>query len=640
MSTVPSAATLVVALLLARGGDPPDGVTFSEHVAPIVFRSCVPCHREGESGPFPLLSYEDVARRAGQIAEVTASRYMPPWMPPPGHIAFVGDRSLTDEEIATFRRWIEAGKPAGDPALLPEVPPATGGWYLGEPDLVVTMAEPYVVPAEGVDVYRNFVIPIPVDGTRYVEALDLHPGNKRVAHHGVLRIDRTRASRELDAQDDEPGFPGLDLAQTESPDGHVLGWTPGRVPLRSPAGKAWTLEPDTDLIVQLHMVPSGKPEPIQPALGFYFTDQPPTTRMMVLTLRNDDIDIPAGERAYVAEDSLTLVADVTLTRIGPHAHYLGKRCEAFAVAPDGTRTDLLLIEDWDFNWQDVYEYVEPIRLAKGSRVTMRWTFDNSAGNPRNPQVPPQRVTVGNRSQDEMATLSLQLEIASGADRRALMESEWRHRIERNPENWVSRLNLGAMLARSGRFQEAAEHLRAGLAYQPSNVELLTNLGAVLASLGQMDEARRHLETALRLSPAHPGLRLNLARVEEFESHWEAAADHYRAAIASSPRDAAPQRGLGGVMVRLQRLPEAAAAYALARTLDPTDHASCYQLGRISFRLGNLPQATDAFLAGLAIHPLPEAHEDLARVYRARGMQAEAREQAEAARRLSASQRSK
>src|SRR5262245_19960704 len=187
-----SPALLAALVGLGQGRDAPTGeVTFSELVAPIVYRSCLPCHRAGESAPFQLLEYPEVAKRARQIVQVTGDRYMPPWLQSAGHGEFAGDRSLSDEEIATIARWFEAGAPEGDPAKLPPAPKATAGWQLGEPDLVLTMPEPFVLSEEGLDVFRNFVLPVPVDRARYVEAVELRPGNKRVVHHAVMRVDRT-----------------------------------------------------------------------------------------------------------------------------------------------------------------------------------------------------------------------------------------------------------------------------------------------------------------------------------------------------------------------------------------------------------------------------------------------------------------
>ena len=617
-----------------RAGAAPDEVTFSEHVAPIVFRNCLPCHRTGESAPFQLLTYEEVAKRGRQIVDVTGRRYMPPWLPTPGHGKFAGDRSLSEEEIATIARWVEAGAPEGDPAKLPPVPPATGGWQLGEPDVVLTMSEPFVLQEEGTDVFRNFVLPVPVDRTRYVEGIELRPGNKRVVHHAVLRIDRTNASRELDAEDAEPGFGGMDLAMTESPGGRFLGWAPGRAPFREADGMAWALRPGSDLVVQLHMLPTGKPEPIQISVGLYFTEKRPTKELMLVLLRNDEIDIPPGEREYVVEDSLTLPVGVTLTKISPHAHYLGKRMEGVAELPDGTRKDLILIEDWDFNWQDVYQYETPIVLPKGTQLFMRYTFDNSAENPRNPHSPPERVRVGNRSSDEMATLGLQLTIEKPADKNLLLEASWRRRVEELPEHWLPRLNLGAILADEGRFEEAAEQLRRGVELDPTSVELHMNLGAVLAQLKQFPEARAQLEEALRRKPDHPDVHYVFAGLEERLGRWDEVVRHYRVVLASSPRDVRSQRGLGSALMQLDRLSEAAAAFEQALALDPNDYESYYQLGRIAFRQDRLEDATAAFSKGLEIHPLAEAHADLARVYRARGMRAEAKQHSEEARRLS------
>jgi len=613
-------------------------VTFSEHVAPIVFQRCLPCHREGESAPFQLLEHAEVARRARQIAEVTRSRFMPPWLPSPEHGAFADSRRLSDAELDTLQRWVASGAPAGDPARLPPVPPAVEGWQLGEPDLVLTMPASFLVPAEGLDVFRNFVLPIPVERLRFVEAVELRPGNKRVVHHGVMKVDRTSSARALDAEDAEPGFPGMEMGLAESPGGQYLGWTPGKVPHRAADGMGWTLEPGSDLVVQLHLVPTGKPEPIQVAVGLHFTDAPPSRKLMMLRLRDDDIDIPPGAPAHVLEDSVVLPAPAALTMLYPHVHWLGKRIEVLADLPDGRREVLLLIEDWDFNWQDEYRCATPVALPAGTRLTMRYTLDNSSANLRNPSSPPVRVRAGNRSTDEMATLTLQLLTESVEDRRSLAEAVARHRVERYPGAWAARLNLGAVLAERGAFEEAATHLRAGLGVEPDNVELQMNLGAVLASLGQLPEAQACLEQALRLSPGNPHVHANLAQLEGMRGRWSEAARHHRAVLAANPRDARAQRGLGAALLRLERFAEATSAFEQALALDPRDFQAHYQLGKLAFRANRLEDATRHFLAGLELQPLPEAHLDLARVYAARGMSAEAERHREAAQRLGGAQR--
>jgi len=643
MDARPLSALVLGCLGAVHAASPPppgdgDEVTYSEHVAPILFRSCLPCHREGESAPFALEDYASAQKRAGQIARVTSSRYMPPWLPTPGHGDFEGSRRLGDDEVATLARWAEAGAPEGDPARLPPLPPAAEGWQLGTPDLVVTLPEPWVVPAEGLDVWRNFVVPIPVDRRRFVEGVELRPGNKRVVHHAVIRVDRTSSSRDLDEREPGAGFEGMDLPLSEAPGGQFLGWTPGRLPRRAPAGLGWTLDPGTDLVVQLHMLPTGKPEPIQFSVGFFFTDVPPTNQLMVLRLRNDRIDIPPGEAEYVVEDTLDLGADVLVTKIYPHAHFLGKRVETFGLLPDGRREDLIRIDDWDFNWQDEYQYATPVRLPRGTRLTMRITFDNSGENPRNPHVPPIRVRSGNSSLDEMATVTLQVLTESGEARNALREAACRHRVEESPDSWAARLNLGAILAERGRFREAAEELRAGLALEPGSVDLHRNLGGVLASLNDPDGARRCFEEALRLAPGDPEVHANLALLEGALGHWEEAARHFRAVLEKNAQDGRALRGLATALARLERLDEAREVLERAVTLDPRDAQAQALRGTIALRQQRLEDATQAFLASLEAHPSPEVHLQLARVYAARGMRAEAERHQEEAKRLAAKKR--
>src|SRR5262245_51014813 len=230
--------------------------TFSKDIAPIVFARCAGCHRPGEIGPFSLLSYADVRQRLTQIADVTSRRIMPPWKPERGHEAFLDDRSLRDDELRLLQQWLAQGAIEGDPRDLPTLPDTTSGWQLGAPDVIVGMPEPFLVPADGPDVFRTFVIPIPTTTARYVRAVEFRPGNARAVHHANFGIDRTRSSRRLDQQDPEPGYPGGMVPEAGYPPGHMLGWTPGQRPRPSPDGMPWRLERESDLVVQLHMRPT------------------------------------------------------------------------------------------------------------------------------------------------------------------------------------------------------------------------------------------------------------------------------------------------------------------------------------------------------------------------------------------------
>ena len=234
-------------------------VTFSKDVAPVVFQHCTPCHRPGEIGPFSLQTYRDVRQRMTLVADTTKRRAMPPWKPESAHGVFVDDRSLTAEQIQLVQDWVAQGAPEGDPKDLQPIPVFVEGWRLGTPDVVVTMAQPYTLRPDGPDLFRTFVLPIPTSGARYVRAIEFRPGNGRGVHHANIGVDRTRSSRRLDAEDSEPGYVGGMVQDAAYPPGHLLGWTPGQQPRPSPEGTAWRLEADSDLVVQLHLQPTGKP---------------------------------------------------------------------------------------------------------------------------------------------------------------------------------------------------------------------------------------------------------------------------------------------------------------------------------------------------------------------------------------------
>jgi mono/diheme cytochrome c family protein len=407
------AASIVLAVCIsgsfaaaeASGSEP---VTFNKHVAPIVFEQCAACHRPGEVAPFSLLTYEDVRKRAKQIAVMTADRLMPPWKSVEGHGQFVDERRLSGEQIELIARWVEQGAVEGAAADLPAAPVFSDGWKLGEPDLVVTMPEPYEVPAEGPDIYRNFVFSLAVPEGKYIKAVEYRPGNRRVVHHAALALDTAGIARRQDEADPAPGFKGgLNIPGRLFP-GSLAAWTPGRDPMPLPEGFSLPWEKGADLILQLHLHPSGKPETDQSSVGFYFTDQPPRRSMADLVLIDQKIDIPPGERAYRTRDELTLPIDVEAFGVFPHMHLIGRELKLTARPPEGDPISLLWINDWDFNWQNFYQYAEPVKLPAGTRLLMEALHDNSAENFRNPSNPPIRVTWGEETTNEMSVAILQL----------------------------------------------------------------------------------------------------------------------------------------------------------------------------------------------------------------------------------------
>jgi tetratricopeptide (TPR) repeat protein len=596
-----AAALLLVACAACRPRGAParaergtENVTFNRDIAPLVHRSCAPCHRPGEAGPFSLLTYEDVRKRAPQIGKVTGSRYMPPWPPEPGYGDFVGDRRLRDEEVALLRRWVESGALQGAPSESPPPPRFPEGWQLGSPDMVLRAAEPYTVPAEGTDVFRNLVLEVPVPGPRYVRAMELRPGDKRVVHHANVLVDRTGSARRQDARDAGPGFSGMDVeleSPSFEPDSHFLFWKPGTAAVAEPADMAWRVDPATDLVLNLHLQPSGKPEVIQPALGLYFTDLAPTRFPMLVQLEHDGaLDIPAGQQDFVVTDHYDLPVDVEVLGVYPHAHYLGRDVKGWATLPDGRREWLIWIRDWDLDWQAVYRYRKPIALPRGSRIEMRVRYDNSARNPRNPSDPPRRVRAGNRSSDEMGHLWLQLLPRAPADRLLLQEALMRRRLEKYPGDYLAHANLASVLEARGRAGEALGEYRRALEARPGSALVLNNVGALLQSMRRDAEALTAYRDAVRADPAYANARYNLGNALAARGAFAEAIPHFREAARLHPEDAGALSNLGGALLAAGRPEEAEAALERAVALDPRSLNARFNLAKALLARGRTREA--------------------------------------------------
>jgi hypothetical protein len=396
----------------------PPAPTFSHDVAPLLYQRCANCHHSGGVAPFALTSYTDAAKRARLVAEVTAKHYMPPWLPT--EPAFQHQMKLTAPEIALLGRWAEAGAPEGDPRATPAPPQFTEGWTIGKPDLEAEMPAAFDVAAEGPDLYQCFVIHAPSPRDRWVRALDIHPGNRRVVHHVILFQDTTRTARQRDTGGGYScfGTPGFLPARG------LGGWTPGALPARNPDDIPELLHAGADLVLQIHYHPTGKPETDRTRLALYFTDQAPKRRLMDIPLGSSRIDIPPGERAYKVTDHFTVPVDVDAIGVIPHAHYVCRSMYAYAVLPGGERRTLLRIPEWNFNWQQQYRYAAPIRLPEDTDVVMEFTYDNSDANPHNPNHPPARVRWGPGTTDEMAGLHIEVVPVDASDADELSQSLW------------------------------------------------------------------------------------------------------------------------------------------------------------------------------------------------------------------------
>ena len=542
---------------------------------------------------------------------------MPPWLPEPGYGDFVGERRLTDAQIRSdrsvgSRRALRKARRRAPRRLQP----LTTEWALGPPDLVIRAAKPFALPADGPDVFWNFILSPPIPATRYVKAVEIRPGNARV-HHSNLLVDRTRSTRRQETVAGE-GFPGMDLTletDTFDPDSHFLFWKPGGTPRVEPDGMAWRLDPGNDLVLNTHMQPSGRPEMVQPSVGLYFTDKPPDKRPMLVKLENDRaLDIPPGARDFLVSDDFQLPLDVDVLAVYPHAHYLGELLEAFATLPDGSRRWLIRIPRWDVNWQAVYQYRTPVFLPKGTVVSMRFHYDNSAANPRNPNSPPKRVVGGNQSTDEMGHFWMQVLVRGNGDGRpVLQESLMRHRLDRYPDDAPSLLSLGALLLSRNQSAAAITYLSDALRLAPEDAQGWNNYGAALQAEGRVDEAIEQFRHALRIQPDYPNARFNLANGLLAEGKLPEAAAGFRLVLAAVPGDRAARAQLSAALAAMGDAAAARGEFSSAAdnyrelvALEPLNADLRNNFGIILAKLGDLTGALDQFEAALRADPAHQA----------------------------------
>jgi len=641
MLAAAAGAAIVAVLALRDGGRPdepassyvprpPGTLSFNVDIAPIVHRRCAPCHRPGEPAPFDLLTYEDVESHAKQILDVTSSGFMPPWPLAPGKLRFVGERRLTPDEKGMIRQWVEEGAARGDDAAEPVPPTFTEGWQLGEPDLVLEMSEAYPMPAGGRDVFRNFVIPTGLDRTRWVQALEFRPGTPRAVHHADILVDRTGRSRFHDQRDPGPGFDGMLNSSAEYPDGQFLGWAPGKMTRRLPEEISWRLDPGTDMIVQLHLQPTGKPEAVRSKIGLYFAEGRATRTAVMLRLGPRTIDVPAGESDYVTEDSYVLPVDVDVLSLVPHAHYLGHDMRGWAVLPDGTRVDLLHIPDWDFNWQDEYRLAEPLSLPAGTTLFMRFTFDNSSANVRNPNDPPQRVVFGPRTSNEMGDLWIQVLSVDERQRTILAEDFGRKErdahiacyekmIANDPQDVSVRYELGEMLTKLGRPEQAIEQFVRALEIDPDHVPTHAALGILLHDQGRFDEAEAHFRQAIAGMPELAEAHFNLGQTLLLQGRLDEALDEYKTALELQPEFAPAEHHVGEVLRMRGDLDGALRAYLRALEIDPGYAQAHNNVGSILASRGDLDGALEHFQRAVELDPnYAQAYNNLGMALAAKG----------------------
>ena len=423
------------------------------------------------------------------------------------------------------------------------------------------------------------------------------------------------------------------------PDSHFLFWKPDTPALLEAEGMPWRLDAGNDLVLNMHLKPTGKAEMVDATIGLYFTDKPPTAHPMLLQLEHDSaLDIPANDANFVIEDELKLPVDVQVLGVYPHAHYLGKEMEGWAILPDGKKKWLVLIRDWDIDRQSVYRFAAPLYLPAGTVLHMRYTYDNSAANVRNPNYPPIRVRGGNRSVDEMGHLWLQVLPVSAKvgneDSRALLEKAWMEdRLRKEPGDHTALYNLAAVDMNEGEYRAAAGLFQQALERDSNDALTRTALAAALDGAGDWKQAEAEYEKALAIDPTDANARFDLGQLEARHEDFAAAEANLRQMLAENPNDAGVHAALGAVLSATRRDGEARREYETALALDPRNFDALYNLA--SIEAGNQNSSRAVELLGRALQQREDfdAHQLLAAVYAQAGKLAHALSEFQAAEKL-------
>lgn len=404
-------ALLPGAAVLALGAESAQ-FTWNGGIAALVQNKCERCHRPDDIAPFSLSSYDAVSEWAEDIRRVVEDRIMPPWKPVPGHGEFQDNFGLSDEERTNLLEFLKAGLPRGEEGAPPEPLPPAAEWELGDPDLVVGMEAPFDVP-RAKDTYRCFVLPRTWNEDKFIDAVQIRPGDRRLVHHVILYLDSTGQAEKLDAADPEAGYecfggPGIDVGEAGAQalldlTSSLGGWVPGSRTQRLPEGVGLFLSKGARIVMQVHYYPAGRPGPDQTKIGLYFSRKPVERRLRYIPVVDTSFRIPPGAKAHEAGATLLIppLLDAHAIQVVPHMHLLGRKISLEVDRPGNNDESLIRIDDWDFNWQNFYTFVKPVALPALSRVRLKCTFDNSEDNPRNPSNPLRTVKWGEGTEDEM-----------------------------------------------------------------------------------------------------------------------------------------------------------------------------------------------------------------------------------------------
>jgi len=394
--------------------------TYAKHIAPILYRNCTTCHRPGGNAPMSLLTYEDAKSASGELGEAVSSGYMPPWHADGPRGRFANDRRLSDEDRKTIVAWLNAGLPHGNAADLPAAPVYPSGWQLGTPDLVLTMPKPFEVPAAGTIEYQYIEVPTNLTEDRWVRAIEILPGAREVVHHVIVYArgpapppaaqvastparppgaPRPKPVFSFREEHDIPPSPS-DGNRPEMTGPMIAAMAPGTEVQTFPSGTALRLRAGSVLTLQMHYTAHGHAAKDQTRIGLVFSDAPPDEEIRAAAFANGSFVLPAGNPDVSVPSELGINEAVRIWGLLPHTHLRGKRWEYRLTYPDGRTESVLSVPNYDFNWQTYYMFASPLEVPAGARLEATAWYDNSAGNPSNPD-PRTDVRWGDQTWEEM-----------------------------------------------------------------------------------------------------------------------------------------------------------------------------------------------------------------------------------------------
>lgn len=411
-------------LFAANGAHRDDPPTFAADVAPILYKNCTTCHHTGGLGPFSLIDFDSVKAHAGEIREAVATAQMPPWHATGAHGVFSNDRRLSETDKSVILRWIDAGTPAGELRKLPPKPVYATKWEIGKPDLVVSMPQPFTVPASGKIEYQYFEAPVTITEDTWIQSIEILPGSQDVVHHVIVfaRVPEAPSTAPIGGSAKTPapttGAKPVFLRRREwgvleeparvDPNnvppgqlGAVLGTTaPGTNVMIFPEGTALRLRKGTVLTFQMHYTAHGHETTDRTSVGFRFAKGAPSEEMFISAFLNGAFTIPAGAKNVEVPSEIGVTEPVKIWGLLPHTHVRGTRWQYQLGKPDGSSEIVLDVPNYDFNWQTYYLFAKPLEMPAGSILSSRAWYDNSATNPHNPDAT-KDVKWGDQTWEEM-----------------------------------------------------------------------------------------------------------------------------------------------------------------------------------------------------------------------------------------------